>query len=409
MTNFVERKKIAYLFFILLFFLVFSLFVFAYGTGGPPSSTGHDFQEMQGVQAAIADGMNTCAGANLSIKTINYTTGVVTCELDDIGVAGTGSYRYVPMWNDPSVFSSSLGNSLIYDAPAGLYPRRLGINTVSPINALVNIEAASDDLHGLYVHTSAPTPKYGVYASSLAPSGIGVYAEGGTGVQGTSISSGTGVFGSSDSGYGVYGRTLSTTGSTYGVYGITASSDGVGVYGWATNTLANPTGFSFGVVGTTESPTGYGVYGMARSVSGTALRPVGVGGRSDSVSGSDFSAEGDATVNYGVISSQRWKKNVQLIKNPLEKVQSMRGVYFDWDEDHGNAHDFGMIAEEVGKVLPEAVSYEENGIDAYSMDYSKLTPFLVEAIKEQQKIIEQQQRELDELKRELDELNRYLR
>ena len=41
-----------------------------------------------------------------------------------------------------------------------------------------------------------------------------------------------------------------------------------------------------------------------------------------------------------------------------------------------------MIAEEVGKVLPEIVIYEENGIDAQGMDYSKLSPLLVEAVKE---------------------------
>ena len=40
-----------------------------------------------------------------------------------------------------------------------------------------------------------------------------------------------------------------------------------------------------------------------------------------------------------------------------------------------------MIAEEVGKVLPEIVVYEENGIDASGMDYSKITPLLIEAVK----------------------------
>ena len=39
-----------------------------------------------------------------------------------------------------------------------------------------------------------------------------------------------------------------------------------------------------------------------------------------------------------------------------------------------------MIAEEVGEVLPEIVNYEENGIDAIGMDYSKMTPLLVEAV-----------------------------
>ena len=48
----------------------------------------------------------------------------------------------------------------------------------------------------------------------------------------------------------------------------------------------------------------------------------------------------------------------------------------------GGQHDVGMIAEEVGEVLPEIVEYEENGIDATGMDYGMLAPLLVEAVKE---------------------------
>ncbi|MFZ2970139.1 MAG: hypothetical protein WA063_03265 [Minisyncoccia bacterium] len=47
-----------------------------------------------------------------------------------------------------------------------------------------------------------------------------------------------------------------------------------------------------------------------------------------------------------------------------------------------------MIAEEVGKAVPKVVTYEENGIDAKTLDYGRLTPILVEAIEEQQKQIE---------------------
>jgi hypothetical protein len=41
-----------------------------------------------------------------------------------------------------------------------------------------------------------------------------------------------------------------------------------------------------------------------------------------------------------------------------------------------------MIAEEVGRVLPEIVRYEQNGADAIGMDYGKVTPLLVEAVKD---------------------------
>jgi len=47
-----------------------------------------------------------------------------------------------------------------------------------------------------------------------------------------------------------------------------------------------------------------------------------------------------------------------------------------------------MIAEEVGEVIPEVVAYEENGVDAQSMDYARLVALLVEGMKTQQKEIE---------------------
>lgn len=142
---------------------------------------------------------------------------------------------------------------------------------------------------------------------------------------------------------------------------------------WALTT----TGFA-GVHGRNAGESGRAVYGEATASSGTNY---GVYGRSNSASGYDFYA-GGAGVNYGASSSRRWKNNAVPIDDPLHKIGQLRGVYFDWDEKHGGAHDVGMIAEEVGAVLPEVVQYEENGIDASGMDYSKMTPLLVEAVKE---------------------------
>jgi hypothetical protein len=45
-------------------------------------------------------------------------------------------------------------------------------------------------------------------------------------------------------------------------------------------------------------------------------------------------------------------------------------------------HELGVIAEEVGAVVPEIVSWEENGKDALGVDYSRLTDLLIEATKE---------------------------
>ena len=85
----------------------------------------------------------------------------------------------------------------------------------------------------------------------------------------------------------------------------------------------------------------------------------------------------DAWTTY---SSRRWKENITPIPDALEKVLRLRGVAFDWKAD--GKHDLGMIAEEVGEVLPELVAYEDNGVDAKSLDYARLTAVLVEALKE---------------------------
>ncbi len=69
----------------------------------------------------------------------------------------------------------------------------------------------------------------------------------------------------------------------------------------------------------------------------------------------------------------------------MAKVQRLRGVYYDWKAN--GQHDIGLIAEEVGEVIPEVVTYEENGKDASSVDYPRLVALLIEAVKEQQKEI----------------------
>ena len=89
-------------------------------------------------------------------------------------------------------------------------------------------------------------------------------------------------------------------------------------------------------------------------------------------------------------SSQRWKTNIRTLDHAMDKVRALRGVSFDWREQ--GKRDIGMIAEEVGRVLPEIVDYEANGADATSLAYDRLVAVLVEAVKEQDaRIIELEQ------------------
>ena len=65
------------------------------------------------------------------------------------------------------------------------------------------------------------------------------------------------------------------------------------------------------------------------------------------------------TDGWDTYSSRRWKTNIQPLHGALGMVEQLRGVSYNL-KDSGK-HEIGVIAEEVGEVVPEVVSYEENG------------------------------------------------
>ena len=70
-------------------------------------------------------------------------------------------------------------------------------------------------------------------------------------------------------------------------------------------------------------------------------------------------------------SDERLKDNITKIDNPLDKVLSISGNTFDWNEkSNKSGHDVGLIAQEIEKVLPEAVTTRDNGYLA--VDYHKV-------------------------------------
>jgi hypothetical protein len=92
-----------------------------------------------------------------------------------------------------------------------------------------------------------------------------------------------------------------------------------------------------------------------------------------------LSVTDDITAFY--TSDQRLKDNITPIEDPLAKVLSISGNTFDWnDKSHKSGHDVGVIAQEIEKVLPEAVTTRDNGYLA--VDYQKVVPLLIEAVKE---------------------------
>ncbi len=109
--------------------------------------------------------------------------------------------------------------------------------------------------------------------------------------------------------------------------------------------------------------------------------------------------QANAWITY---SSRRWKQNVTPIEGALDKVGRLQGVYYDWKGEQGGKRDIGFIAEDVGKVLPELVSWDADGENASGMDYARVNALLVEAIKEERADKDAKiaglQKQIDELK-----------
>ncbi len=132
---------------------------------------------------------------------------------------------------------------------------------------------------------------------------------------------------------------------------------------------------------------------IANSVTGTPQAYVGIGTSAPSnilTIGQGLGAP--IADHWSVYSSRRWKTNIKTLPDALAKVERLRGVTYDLKAS--GKHEVGVIAEEVGSVVPEVVGWEENGKDARSVDYARLTALLLEASKQQQAMIRAQQRQI---------------
>lgn len=77
-------------------------------------------------------------------------------------------------------------------------------------------------------------------------------------------------------------------------------------------------------------------------------------------------------------SSIVFKENINPLFGALESILKLTGVSYDRTDI--DAHEVGLIAEDVNKILPDLVSKDENG-EPYGIKYTKLTAYLIESIK----------------------------
>lgn len=91
----------------------------------------------------------------------------------------------------------------------------------------------------------------------------------------------------------------------------------------------------------------------------------------------------------------------KLVADPLGKVLGLQGMSYEWKRDEFKGENFpqgrhnGVIAQDVEKVLPGLVGTRPDGYKGVA--YQDIVPVLIEAVKEQQKIIDTQKKEIAEI------------
>lgn len=104
---------------------------------------------------------------------------------------------------------------------------------------------------------------------------------------------------------------------------------------------------------------------------------------------------------YFATSDIRYKKDINSINNASDIISKLDGKTYFWktdeykEKDFSTARQYGFIAQELEKVIPEAVITDENGYK--SVNYDMVIPVLVQNAKEQQKQINEQKELINEL------------
>lgn len=98
------------------------------------------------------------------------------------------------------------------------------------------------------------------------------------------------------------------------------------------------------------------------------------------------------------LSDSNLKDNKVKIKNATKKLNKIKNVSFKWNnkQETYSGMDIGFIAQNIEKLIPEAVQNRKNGFKA--VQYQKIIPLVVASIKEKQKRIETLKQKIESLK-----------
>ena len=366
---------------------------FAYGS----YASGNAFLGFAG-NASMTGGNNTASGlgafANNSTGNFNTASGSGALASNTKGGGNTAIGFEALYFNSAGSSNTATGQGALEDNSTGNF------NTATGTGALANntkgIGNTATGLEALYFNTTG---------NGNTANGLNAIQDNTTGSNNTASGNEALIYnttGSNNTATGNQSLALNTTGSNNA-----ASGDGALYYnatgsyntglGYGASPDSNSTNLNYAtaigagaVVSQSNSLVLGGPIGTA------ALVKVGIGTATPANVFTIAQGAGAAVADgWSVYSSRRWKTNIHTLNGALGKVEQLRGVSYDLQAN--GRHEVGVIAEEVGAVVPEVVTWETDGKNAQSVDYSRLTALLIEATKEQQTLIERQQKQIAQL------------
>jgi hypothetical protein len=136
---------------------------------------------------------------------------------------------------------------------------------------------------------------------------------------------------------------------------------------------------------------GSGISGGSSSTNLSSISSPTISGSPGSVNGSSLRVYGAITAGgdvYGLLSDDRVKENQRNIDNAIEKLESLNGFTYNFNEtgeklgfDPNQRHS-GVSAQDVQNVLPESVAPAPADNNYLTVKYDKLIPLLIESIKD---------------------------
>ncbi|MBN8544145.1 MAG: tail fiber domain-containing protein [Alphaproteobacteria bacterium] len=344
------------------------------------------------------------------------TTGASINFVSFLSAQGGGNYGTSLQFTDTGVNNatiSSIADSQLEFSTAGAPRMRItangnvGIGTTTPGTARLKVEGAVASPSYLSEYSNTGTGR-GIYVSSQDFPIIGKStsnASGNWAVRGESQDGlhygGLGVANA----YGAYGVTY-RPGGYIGVYGIadTVATGGYGVYGWgnANNSygvrghvpaavtgalamLATADGSNNAFLAQQAGSQRYCYIGTASYALQCGTADTNFQGKVGILSG--VNAAYGLTVGADVLASgffspsdARLKADIHpaFAENALEVLQKIHAVHFTWKKD--GSKDIGVIAQDVEKVMPEAVNGKGDQIKQVA--YDKLILPVIEAVKQ---------------------------